>query len=160
MHVPHVCTALGWLHPARSRLRLLLAAMMVAVGMGAGGRLGLQSLLELILLNSYFYTIPDFTAAVASRRPPSCRLCASFSTPCLRPKGSTPDVHKPQLPPSDQLTLQLLPTAPITFLHLPQGSHQRREGALSVYCWAPRGRTKKRLKTQLLKSSVNGIRVT
>ena len=124
MHVPHVCTALGWLRPARSRLLLLLAAMTVAVGVGAGGRLGLQSLLELTLLNSYFYTIPDFTAAVASRGLPPAVSCISFSTPCLRPKGSAPDVHKRQLPPSDQLTLELLPTAPITFLHLPRGSHQ------------------------------------
>ena len=39
---------------------------MVGAGVGGGGRLGLQSLLELTLLNSYFYTIPDLTGAVAS----------------------------------------------------------------------------------------------
>ena len=84
--------------------------------------MGLQSLLELTLLNAYFYPIPDFTAAVASPRglPPAVSR-SSFSTPRLGPKGCALDVPKPlpQLPPSDQLPLQLL-TAPITLLHLPQ----------------------------------------
>ena len=39
---------------------------MVGVGVGGGGRLGLQSLLELTLLNSYLYTIPDLTGAEVS----------------------------------------------------------------------------------------------
>lgn len=55
---------------------------MVGVGVGGGGGLGLQSLLELTLLNAYFYPIPDFTAAVAS---PEASLLPSPAVHSLLP---------------------------------------------------------------------------